>query len=202
MTEAMRIGAVRVTGPVGTHEDIVAWCRTAAASVVGVPARFRYRVLNHPASMILLDGGSEAVLAREMEKLNSLLCAFERHGFSGVEIAHASRADAPADPRDLPLLYTVSFTAPDDRAEELHRWYDEEHIPLLLGCPYWMASRRFRVDGAPRPGHTEFLALHWLSDIRALSSPERDAARRTPWRDRLAQEPWFRGTYQVHLREP
>ena len=41
------------------------------------------------------------------------------------------------------------------------------------------------------------VALHYLAGIAALTSPEREAARATPWRDRLAVERWFRGEYRV-----
>jgi hypothetical protein len=31
-------------------------------------------------------------------------------------------------------LMLVAFDVPDDRAEEVARWYDDEHIMLLAGC--------------------------------------------------------------------
>jgi hypothetical protein len=34
--------------------------------------------------------------------------------------------------------------------------------------------------------------------MAALSSPERDAARDTEWRKRLAEEPWFQSGTQVY----
>ena len=59
--------------------------------------------------------------------------------------------------------------------------------------------RRFVVD-APGDDVPTHLALHYLDDLSALSSPERDAARKTPWRARLAEEDWYRGSYRLFYR--
>lgn len=95
------------------------------------------------------------------------------------------------------LSYPVFFGVPDDRAQEFNRWYDQEHLGILLCSPYWLACRRFKLL-TPHPNGYTHLALHYLSNISALNSPERDEARRTPWRDRLATEAWFRGEYRVY----
>ena len=59
--------------------------------------------------------------------------------------------------------------------------------------------RRFRItDGEPE--HWTHLGLHYLNDVKALESPERAQARKTPWRDRLAAEPWFKGKYTLFDR--
>jgi hypothetical protein len=39
-----------------------------------------------------------------------------------------------------------------------------------------------------------------LADPRALKSPERERARMTPWRARLAQESWFNAKYLVFAK--
>jgi hypothetical protein len=97
------------------------------------------------------------------------------------------------------LSYPVFFAVPDNRAQEFNRWYDQEHLEILLRSPYWLACRRFKLR-TPHPNGYTHLALHYLSNISALNSPERDEARRTPWRDRLATESWFRGEYRVYHR--
>ena len=59
--------------------------------------------------------------------------------------------------------------------------------------------RRFRIiDGEPE--RWTHLALHYLADSRALTSPERERARASPWRARLAQESWFNGKYFVFAK--
>jgi hypothetical protein len=193
------ISGLGVSGPVGSHELVNAWCRKAASCIDG-PV-YRYRLLNHPTALILLDGDNAQTQTSALDPLMAVEAEFSRERFMAEEITRAARRDAGSEPRDHPLLYAVWFTVPDSWAGELHRWYEQEHIPMLMGCPSWSAARRFRLLTTPRKAHSTFLALHYLADATALTSPERDAARRTPWRERLAREEWFRGTYQVFLRE-
>lgn len=97
------------------------------------------------------------------------------------------------------VLYAVFFEVPVDRADDFDRWYTEDHIPLLMKCDDWLMVRRFNiVDG--EPGKYTHLALHYLASTDALSSPEREAARATPWRAKLAAESWFKGHYVVFNR--
>ena len=110
--------------------------------------------------------------------------------------ARPEASDIDVTARNAPIAYPVFFAVPDSREAEFNRWYDEEHLGILLGCPDWLACRRFRII-TPHPAGFTHLALHYLGGIAALTSPERDAARATPWRDRLAVERWFRGEYRV-----
>lgn len=97
------------------------------------------------------------------------------------------------------VLYSVFFTVPEDRQADFNDWYTQDHVPKLLQEPHWLGVRRYAiVDGAPE-GYTH-LALHHLASTDALKSPARAAARATPWRDRLAAESWFRGTYMVFTK--
>lgn len=100
---------------------------------------------------------------------------------------------------DAAIVYPALLRVPDARLAELGRWYDEEHLPILLSSPQWLLVRRFRVRDAQG---TDFrhVALHYLADARALQSPERDAARNTPWRDKLVAEDWFAPEYRVCYR--
>ena len=100
-------------------------------------------------------------------------------------------ADAPLN---APLLYAVSFNVPPDAWAEFDSWYETEHIPMLMECREWLMVRRMRVvEGVPDP--YSHMALHYLASETALSSPERDRARRTAWRDRLAKHDWFKASY-------
>jgi hypothetical protein len=108
---------------------------------------------------------------------------------------------ANADPAALnaPVLYAVWFNVPPDRAADFDAWYEQDHIPILMTCKDWLMVRRFKiVDGEPESW--THLALHYLNDVKALESPERQRARQTPWRDRLAAEPWFKGKYTMFDR--
>ncbi|RKE74305.1 DUF4286 family protein [Pseudorhodoplanes sinuspersici] len=116
--------------------------------------------------------------------------------YLGNEI-HRNTKDAGAI--DAPILYAVWFNVPQDRASEFNDWYESEHIPLLMKAQDWRMVRRFRiVDG--EPGTWSHLALHYLASIAALQSPEREVARKTAWRDKLAAESWFKGNYSIFER--
>ena len=102
-------------------------------------------------------------------------------------------------PIDAPYVYAVFFAVPDERQPEFNDWYEQDHVPTLLECADWLMVRRFRItDGEPEQW-THF-ALHYLADSTALSSPERQRARASAWRARLAQESWFNGKYFVFAK--
>ncbi|MGU3495457.1 hypothetical protein ACLBXM_15545 [Xanthobacteraceae bacterium A53D] len=104
-----------------------------------------------------------------------------------------------AEAIDAPILYAVAFTVPAEATAAFDDWYEQDHVPLLMQEPKWLMVRRMRIaDGVPET-YTH-LALHYLADADALQSPARDAARASPWRARIAQEPWFKGTYTVFSR--
>ncbi|MBS0233420.1 MAG: hypothetical protein JSR99_08025 [Proteobacteria bacterium] len=100
---------------------------------------------------------------------------------------------------DSPVLYPVFFDVPPSKLSEFDSWYDEDHVPILLEDKRWLGVRRFEIyDG--EPGRYNRLALHYLSDREVLESDARKRARETPWRARLAQEPWFKGHYLIFDR--
>lgn len=123
-------------------------------------------------------------------------------GFSrylGNEFSVRRRADATDAALDAQVLYAVFFSVPDERVADFNAWYEEEHVEMLLRCKDWLMVRRFEVyDAEPQPW--THLALHYIADMRAFDSPEREAARSTEWRTKLAAEPWFRASYLVFER--
>jgi hypothetical protein len=119
--------------------------------------------------------------------------------FIGVPITTHRRRDAGENAVEAAVVYPAFLRAPHDRLREVNRWYDEEHLPMLLSCPQWVMTRRFRIT-RQRGLDYSHVALHYLTDLRALQSPERDAARNTPWRDGLIAEGWFAPEYRVCYR--
>jgi hypothetical protein len=95
-----------------------------------------------------------------------------------------------------PLLYSVFFNVPEDRLAEFDAWYEQDHVPLLMESPDWWMVRRFAITVAD-PVPFNRLALHYLGSMDAMTSPAREKARNTPWRAKLAAEPWFKGVYKV-----
>ncbi len=117
--------------------------------------------------------------------------------YIGNEISCAvNPASTRTDWIEAPVLYPVLFDVPQDRLQEFDDWYDQDHVPILLECADWWAVRRFDLRIAD-PNSFNRLALHYLGNASALESAERQRARDTDWRKRLATEPWFRGTYTV-----
>ena len=159
----------------------------------------QYRKLNEARTLVVAEysGPTPQIAKANFSRDES---PFTVDIISATEIVSRQRDDAIGDLREAPLLYTVTFPVPLEREAALASWYDEEHVGILQGCPFWPMTRRFHIDDAPsRWGR--HLALHYLTDIRALRSPERTAARNTPWRAELESEAWFRGTYTVYLQE-
>jgi hypothetical protein len=70
-------------------------------------------------------------------------------------------------------LNVVTVDIEDAHAGAFDRWYNEVHVPEILGCPGWISNRRYEcVDGEPR-----FLAIYDLEDDeRPFNSPEWEAA--------------------------
>jgi hypothetical protein len=94
--------------------------------------------------------------------------------------------------------FVVGFAVPQAAEGELDRWYREEHVPLLLAADGWDGIRLLSVEETNTP--LRRLAVHELSDLAALDSPERAAASSTPWRTRLASEPWFATSQRILVR--
>ncbi len=119
--------------------------------------------------------------------------------YLGEQIGEQHAAHAGDAALDAACLYAVFFNVPGDRQQEFNDWYEQDHVPILLECKDWLMCRRFAVrDGAP--ANWSHLALHYLNDAAALDAPERARARATPWRARLAVEPWFNASYLVFSR--
>ncbi|KZT30858.1 hypothetical protein NEOLEDRAFT_41327 [Neolentinus lepideus HHB14362 ss-1] len=107
---------------------------------------------------------------REKDILSKVGCVDRR-----VYEAYTSPIPAPTPSQKKPgivVFNSMSLTA--DKEEEFHRWYHEEHIPMLAKCPGWIRSRRFVLKSWDRTGQEgskdrteppKFLAVHeWESD--------------------------------------
>tara|TARA_R110002003_G_scaffold104_7_gene8228 strand:+ start:1405 stop:2901 length:1497 start_codon:yes stop_codon:yes gene_type:complete len=92
------------------------------------------------------------------------------------------------------VMIAVSFQLQDgaDKEEELRKWYDEEHVPLLQKVPGWRRTRRFVTSYLDlESGHrkeTEYLALHEYAPQNGLGGPEFRAATTTEWCDRIYKD--------------
>lgn len=178
-------------------------------AVPGFASGQRYKSLNDASYLAVYEMNSLDVLKSPaygvVKNQPSALTARMLAGVSGFtrylceQAGEQRAAHAGEAPIDAPCLYAVFFQVPAERARDFDAWYEQDHLPILLECKDWLMCRRFRIaDGAP--GKWTHLALHYLRDAAALDSPERARARATPWRDKLAAEPWFKGHYLTFAR--
>ena len=78
-------------------------------------------------------------------------------------------------------LFLACGDVPAAHEEEFNRWYDIEHLPLLLQVPGVLGARRFRASvGSPR-----YVALYDLANDEVPQHPQWQAAVRTEWAKRI-----------------
>jgi hypothetical protein len=150
-------------------------------------------VLASEAYKVIKNGPSE-----ETAWMLEHVTGFTRYLASETSVRN-SKPVAAKPSIDAPVLYSVAFNIPAEAHAEFDAWYETEHVPLLMECTEWLMVRRLRItDGVPEK-YTH-MALHYLADAKALQSPQREAARKTAWRDRLAKNDWFKASYTVFDR--
>jgi hypothetical protein len=82
-----------------------------------------------------------------------------------------SHGTAPQKAAEFAL--TVRLNTPADREKEFNDWYNEDHLPALVGVPGVYCARRYEaVDGDPK-----YLAVYEMRDGAATKSPEWETAR-------------------------
>lgn len=81
------------------------------------------------------------------------------------------------------LVQAVWWTPSADQVDDFHAWYAQEHIPLLLEVPGWLAIRRYELVEGTGPA---FLALHYIGGDDVINSPSHRRAVATPWRAKVA----------------
>jgi hypothetical protein len=194
--------AVRARGPEGIKFDVW-YCNTHLQELAGeYPMRRlrRYGVPSRASYLVVGELDAGAVRRAVKRSASEIPAMVERHErFVGEPLGRQRRRDVGEDVIESAVVYPAMLRVPENRMQEIGRWYDEEHLPFLLSCPQWVMTRRYRVTAAQAIDFTH-VALHYLTDLRALQSPARDAARDTPWRDQLIAEGWFAPEYRVCYR--
>lgn len=113
--------------------------------------------------------------------------------YLGTEIGRHGDVEAAIS---APLIFTAMFHVPDDETADFDGWMTDDHLPILMENKDWMAVRRFELSVAD-PVPYNRLAIHYLADDAVLESAERERARSTDWRNRLAEKDWFKaGQYK------
>jgi hypothetical protein len=94
------------------------------------------------------------------------------------------------------LLVVWTDIAPEYEAE-FNQWYDQEHIPQLLGVPGFQRGRRYQaVDGRPK-----YIAVYQLADEKVVASDAFRAVRENPTARTKKITPQFRHTQRGIFRQ-
>lgn len=186
--------------PAGWEADFHHWYDTdhipARLAMDGFDSAVRYRALEgvpkYLAVYELTDMGvlgtepyNELKRAPSAETTRMLANVRGFTRYTCREISDSGPARHPGD-----YLAVVAFAVPDADLGQFDDWYETEHSPMLLKADDWLRVRRYEVTSG-EGGPWNRLALHELSSIEVMGSPERAAARRGPKRDALADRPWF-----------
>lgn len=160
----------------------------------------RYKALENDNYLVVYDmesmaalrtPGYEKVKTAPSEETNWMLANvtnFTRN--LGTEIGCEGEIDLEA-----PYVFCAMFNAPDEGKADFDAWMTEDHLPILLENEHWLGARRFELT-VSEPAPFTRLAIHYLSSLDALKSPERAKARDTSWRaDMVAKYPWFSQGY-------
>lgn len=67
---------------------------------------------------------------------------------------------------EIILLTTVDISP--GKEEEFNRWYNEKHLPEVLGCPGFLSAARYECTA----GEPRYLAMYELENENALKTPE------------------------------
>lgn len=111
-------------------------------------------------------------------KMYDLFESREVEGFKALEVLESDGAEQ----RKGNVLVAVIFRLfpGKEKEDELHKWYQDEHLDMLMKIPGWRRSRRF-ITSSIDDGTTEFLALHEFAPSNGLSGEEAKRAISTPW---------------------
>jgi hypothetical protein len=65
-------------------------------------------------------------------------------------------------------LHIVRVDVDAEVEDAFNEWYDNVHLPALLGCPGWLSARRYTgFDGGPK-----YAAVYEISGPEAYDTPE------------------------------
>lgn len=165
----------------------------------GFEAAQRYRSLDNDNYLVVYDMASMAALktpgyekvkndpSEETRWMLANVSNFTRN--LGNEIGREGRIDG--DSLEAPFIFCAMFDVPEADRPAFDAWMAQDHMPVLLRNKDWLGVRRFEMSVSEPVPFTR-LAIHYLASLDALTSPERESARQTPWRQRMAESyPWM-----------
>lgn len=189
--------AVWVTAPDEIARDFVTWYETehlperaetdgfrSAMLFQGVEDPTRYMALYELDSPRVIDSPAyREIKARPYSELSARVRAGWRdHERIVYDLAHSTTPEGRR-PTEYPYAFSVRLHVHDGWAEKYRDWLREEHVPRMLGVDGVGAHQGYE----PTAGPHHFLNLWGLERPTAVGSDEWEAARATPWKDRLAE---------------
>jgi hypothetical protein len=137
----------------------------------------RYRVDGGTEeAMLWIEGRDDSGKIIEQTKVESPLSIEEIFTFD------LARDVGVISTSPTPWLYIVHTDIPPDIVDDYNSWYDEEHLPRLVGVPGIVRARRYIANGTLSP---RYLTAYNLSIRDAFESPAGLKARKTPWTERM-----------------
>ena len=102
--------------------------------------------------------------------------------------------------KELRIILIVQTDIDPEMEEEFNRWYEEEHIPLLLQVPGVLSARR----GVSQEGSPKYVSIYEHENINVQKSPAYQRAVETEWTKRI--RPHFknfarRALFQIYPNE-
>ncbi|MET7571186.1 hypothetical protein ABZT04_22175 [Streptomyces sp. NPDC005492] len=161
----------------------------ARTAMAGFHAGRRYRAADGatPSWLAVYDLELEVLRSEDYQRLRTRRSARERQVIAGLRtldrrVYELTGTHGAAPERLAPALVATLLSVAPEHESELHRWYEEEHIPMLLKTPGWNRIRRYRKTDGPGP---VFLALHEIDGVEAFGTDQYRTATTTPWRRRI-----------------
>lgn len=192
----------QMDSPEGREQEFHEWYDQehipSRLAVEGFSAGSRYELLSEtgPQWLVIYEiDRMEALETPEYRRLHQDPSARTRTMLAEVRNFRRMTCDLVADSGpagEHGLLFVVAFDVPAGEREDFEDFYQTEHTELMLRGPDWLRVRRYRVQQED-VGWTD-LVVHELGSRSALDSPEAEAARRAPKRQRIAGRPWFVGS--------
>lgn len=193
-----------MTEAAAAADPLALYWETPPGAPVNLPAAFaraparRYAAAEGALGLVIAEQDAAGAGEGQGGILPPAPADLARHLLREVSRTQRPGLDAGAA-LDAPVVNSIWFDVPPGGEDEFDAWYDTEHIPLLMRAPDWLLVRRFSV-AARAPFPATRLSLHYIAREEALASPERQAARATPWRDFLARRDWFKPRTRVFRR--
>ena len=106
-----------------------------------------------------------------------------------TEKANFSTSDVPSK-----YLFTVEVECKPEDEEDLNKWYEEEHFPLIEKVPGWVRGRRYKlVSGRELAGQadqdalppTKYLSVHEWDRPNFKEQQEFADMYKHPWSERV-----------------